>query len=120
MRAVRAGVVVILLLLGSSCNSGPDRRVPSSRSAQPGFVSRAEFGDRWPLTVESGTLRCEPDYGTALVIVVGNVKYALNGRARGQIDQTGWRDSRELVRKDQDGGLANVGPLIERGLALCK
>lgn len=94
------------------------RREPPRREA--GFVSRPEYGAGWPLTVESGALRCESDYGSAVVIVVNNVKYALNGRARGQIDRTGWRDSREIVRKTEVGSLADVGPLIDRGLALCK
>lgn len=109
---------VLALLLPASWTG--ERFAPIPQPSPPrSLVTSREFGERWPLTVDAGTLRCEKDYGSSVVIVVGSVKYALNGRARGQIDQTGWRDSREIVRRIEGGGLADVGPLIEIGLALC-
>lgn len=33
---------------------------PTSPGTTSGAVSRAEFGDGWPLSVESGVVRCEP------------------------------------------------------------
>jgi hypothetical protein len=50
-------------------------------SRQPrGYVSRAEFGDKWPLTVSDGVLACT---NNAVTFTHGGRTYAVNGRARG-------------------------------------
>jgi hypothetical protein len=82
-------------------------------------VSRATMGEAWPLTVESGTLRCEPP--GAVVFTAGGVEYAVNGLALGQAAQKGWRDIEEIWADNPDPMLPkmDISPLINAGLALC-
>ena len=77
-------------------------------------VSRADFGKDWPLTVESGTLKCEG--GWAVTSTTNGTTYAVNGLASGmnqcpEIDPI-WADAPQGLKKD-------IGPLIDRGLELC-
>lgn len=107
--AVRPGIVIgaIALLAVAGCG------------AEGTEVSRDDFGSSWPLTVDSGTLRCEGEGGFgAVVINADGTDYAVNGVAKGQgyepIDPI-WADDPELA-----GLKVSIGPLIDRGLALCK
>jgi hypothetical protein len=90
-------------------------------------VTREEYGDAWPFTVDSGVLKGVPTGqrtagGTDLVEVTftsGGTTYALNGIARdtrkyAEIDGI-WASDPNIV-----GLKKNVGPIIDRGLALVK
>jgi hypothetical protein len=46
-----------------------------------GYVSRAEFGAKWPLTVDDGVLACT---NNAVTFTQGGAVYAVNGRAKGR------------------------------------
>lgn len=96
-------VLVALALVLASC---------SKRGVK---VSRAEYGDAWPLTVESGRLECVPP--SAIIFHSGGETYAVNGTA----DSLGYRDIRPIWRDNPDGPTPkiNIGPLIKRGLAYC-
>lgn len=92
------------------------------------LITRAEYGDAWPFTVESGVLRGSPtgrrlSNGTAIVEVTfrtGGKTYYVNGIAKGtrqysELDDIWAIDSsmpKELAAKK------SVGPIIERGLKL--
>ncbi len=92
----------------------PTPALPPPRPS--GDVSRAEFGDDWPLTVEAGELLC---IDQAVVLDTGGITYAVNGTAKDRADESGWQDI-EAIWADGDAGLKkDIGPLIERGLALC-
>jgi hypothetical protein len=79
-----------------------------------GEVSRSEFGSGWPLTVEAGTLACE-DAG-AVTFTSDGTTYAVNGPAQA-MDR--WPDI-DAIWADAPGGFKkNIGPLVDRGLALC-
>jgi hypothetical protein len=53
------------------------------RFHETGYVSRAEFGDKWPLTVEEGVLRCDPRGALGAVLFeTGGRRYAVNGTAK--------------------------------------
>jgi hypothetical protein len=81
-----------------------------------GEVSRAEFGDTWPLSVESGVLRCLE--GRLVVFDADDGKtYAVNGTASGT---KRWPEIRELsVPGEIEGMIKDLTPLLDRGLALC-
>lgn len=83
----------------------------------PGWttVRRADMPNEWPLTVESGILRCQ---GQAVTFDSDGKHYAVNGTAKSR--QAGI-DIEEIWAMDSGGlGLRkNIGPLIQRGLALC-
>lgn len=132
MRHVIVGLMVLLAVILAACggaspasdaggsasapgtpNSAPaEQDEASATNAQP--VSAADFGDKWPLTVDSGVLRCEEQ---AVVFRYEGVDYAVNGTAKSRgyppIDPI-WADG------DLEGTKKDIGPLIQRGLELCK
>lgn len=90
-------------------------------------ITREEYGDAWPFTVDSGVLRGVPTGqrtagGTEIAEVTfttGGKTYALNGTARGaaryaEIDGI-WANHPSIV-----GIKKNIGPIIDRGLELAK
>ncbi|KLO45365.1 hypothetical protein ABH37_00790 [Mycobacterium haemophilum] len=96
--------------------------LPSPSAAHPGgFVSEATWTDGpWPLTVSEGTLACHP-LGAHLGRVTftsGGTTYWVNGTAKAahkyaDLDDI-WRDNPDIP-----GTKINIGPLLDRGLALC-
>ena len=105
--------------------AGPEPvQVPAELEDEPGLVSRNDLGDEWPLTVDYGVLLCENDAAgdIALQIVTfqdpSGKMYAFNGTAKTHTDLPAidpiWADD-----PDVDGLKIDMGPLNERGLALC-
>lgn len=83
-------------------------------------VTRAEYGDAWPFTVESGYLDCRDGY--AALFRANGVEYQLNGfaasRGYAAIDPI-WRDRND----NEPGGLqlkVNLGQLVDRALKECR
>lgn len=82
-------------------------------------VTRAEYAEKWPLTISEGKLYCvEP---SMVLLEFQGVAYAVNGSARSQVKQFGWTDVDRIWRNDPEirGSKVVMTPLIERGLALC-
>lgn len=80
-------------------------------------ISKQEFGEDWPLTVDHGTLGCYETYGIVFTAPDG-IEYTVNGTAKSaddlkEIDEI-WADDPQI-----DGAKINIGPLIDRGLELC-
>jgi len=97
--------------------------VPSDWQSEPGLVTRDDMGDVWPLTVDYGALDCRASVidGVTLKSVtlrVPNKQYAVNGTAK---THTPFPDIDEIWADDPDvdGLKIGMGPLTERGLALC-
>ena len=84
--------IVMLIVAAIACGEGTDdgsirtdlnmNQVERSPSQSERAISRADFGQEWPFTVESGTLRCSGygDYG-AVTFTTAGVTYAVNGTA---------------------------------------
>jgi hypothetical protein len=108
---MRYCALIIAALTLAGCGSGGGSS-DSGRSADPGKVSRADFGADWPLTVESGTLSC---FNSAVTFATGGDVYALNGLAS---QEGGWADVHAIWAKDSLGQ-KDMLPLIDRGLELC-
>jgi hypothetical protein len=91
-------------------------------------VTSKQFGDKWPLTVPSVTLRCIGRAGTGSVVIDVPSKgtFALNGTARMQMKKDRslrWKEVGEIQRPDPTFPKdlkVSVAPLIERGLTLCR
>lgn len=85
----------------------------------PGSVHQDDYGDAWPFTVESGVIRCLT--GERVVFESGGVTYAINGLARGAMEQQGWSDVGEIWRDNPEGPAPKVSldGMISLGLGLC-
>lgn len=81
-------------------------------------VSKASFGDAWPLTVEEGTLMCLNGVSVVFEAPSG-VRYAVNGTA---MSLTDYPDIDQIWAADETGiaPKKNIGPLLDRGLELCQ
>jgi hypothetical protein len=110
MRSV-AIVTAAVVVARSACSSDNGGGADSGGA----HVTRAQFVDEWPLTVDGGDLRCE----NGAVVFEGDDGglYAVNGTAKANgtpgIEPI-WADDPDLP-----GVKINIGPLIDRGLELC-
>lgn len=104
----------------------PAFTIPDQSSDAPNerTVSRADYGNDWPLTVESGTLRCDPPSAVTFT-TEDRTTYWINGTAASMADGNGWLDVEAIWADDPDPtyeGLdlkISIGPLIDDGLTLC-
>jgi hypothetical protein len=78
------------------------------------LIRRSDLGDDWPLTVESGTLRCE-GAGAVVFKAPDGTEYALNGLA------AEYPDIGPIWAADPTGQTSklDIGPLITEGQRLC-
>lgn len=92
---------------------------PAPTSIPRGYVSKALMGDKWPLSIDEGTIVC--DRTAILLRVPDGHLYAVNGTARSQVPKFGWIDVREITLPDPNiaGLIMNVQPIIDQGLTLC-
>ncbi|GMV44503.1 MAG: hypothetical protein AMXMBFR64_62190 [Myxococcales bacterium] len=103
----------------------PGAPVPCER-----HVQRADFGETWPFTVESSTLRCEPP--SVVTFRSNAATYALNGVAGNAASRRGWKRVDAIWAVDEalkkalfaeDGGFVpriDMSPMIDAALALCE
>ena len=115
---VKAAVVGLLtgLALLSGCSSEESKR-----------ITRADYGDDWPLTVSSATIHCEriDSRRVPVWIEVGGEKFAVNGTGHTYLGEptfgTGeaiWK-IRELLSDKSQTWSISLDPLTHAGLALC-
>ncbi|NJN72895.1 MAG: DUF2511 domain-containing protein [Limnothrix sp. RL_2_0] len=97
----------------------------NSVSSNERFVTASEFGEQWPLSVHSGTLKCLVPSAVFFEVDSG-VTYTVNGTATAmaQSQNESLPDIEEIWLYDSDPELANLGfrktmILIEEGLKLC-
>ena len=105
-------VVAMATLALPSCASeveGP----PGSIAAEA--VSREDFGQEWPLTVDSGILACQ-GAGAVTFTTPDGTTYAVNGLAQ---SATPYPDIDPIWADAGNGYKVDIGPLIDRGLRLC-
>jgi Protein of unknown function (DUF2511) len=75
-------------------------------------ISQADYGERWPFTMSHGSLRCEGAGG--IILTVHGKDYAVNGMAGSHYAPI------QAVRHHAGEGDIDVGPIISRGLTLCR
>jgi hypothetical protein len=107
-------------------NGNSQTRAAESSKTEPALspseekITKQEFGDKWPFTVGEGVLSCRGANGTGQVLFTANSKtYAVNGLARG----TKMYASADEIWADNPfgpGPKKDIGPVIERGLKLCR
>jgi Protein of unknown function (DUF2511) len=91
---------------------------------EPGFVSRAHFGKRWPLTVEAGVVSCEPlgaktHLGSVTFMDPDGKRYAVNGTATAHHPELPEIDEIWAPNPANPGARIDMSPVIYRGLELC-
>jgi hypothetical protein len=99
-------LVVVLVLAGELSGT------LSADAGRP--VSRADLGEEWPLTVSNGLLRCE--HGSEVTFQADGTSYTLNRSA----SHGAYSDIGPLLLDAGGGVTKDLGPLVERGLRLCK
>ena len=104
---------IAVLAIGCGAN-----RANSISDAAGVSVSRQEYGDEWPFTVERGELWCVSP-GRNVLFVADGVNYAVNDRARASkrwVDIEGriWREDPKIP-----GTRVSLSNLIQRGLTFC-
>jgi hypothetical protein len=91
-----------------------------SACSQPGVeVTRDEFGEEWPLTVEVARLWCERP--RAVLLEADGTTYGLNGAGQAlghPSPEPIWRDDPDAP-EGTSGIKVSLRPLINRGLELC-
>jgi hypothetical protein len=122
---VAIGAGILLIPTGGESPSDSDRPTSQPAVRQPPnqaalTVQRSDLGDAWPFTVERGVISCVRA-GEVLFAANGNI-YAVNGWALTNRAQKGYRDVAEIWSTNPaiPGAKVNIGPIINRGLALCR
>ena len=109
MKVLKFIFISFIFIVVISIISGTTSEDTSQRT-----VTKEQYGDKWPLIVNSGLLKC--DRG-AIVFIHNGIKYAVNGIAMGR----GYPDI-EPIWKDHPSGYIpkiSIRPLINDGLKLC-
>ena len=82
----RALILIPIAIMCGGCGAAPGERA----------ITRAEFGEAWPLTVDGGVIACVD--GSSVVFRADGVTYAINGTARGQAAARGDREIEPIQR----------------------
>jgi hypothetical protein len=85
---------------------------------EPGFISRDDLGEQWPLTVDAGVLSCESHGGGVHSVFFTDPegkRYALNGIAEGHHPELPPIDQILAPNPKVPELKINIGPLIDRG-----
>ncbi|BBN53327.1 hypothetical protein TRE132_14520 [Pseudomonas chlororaphis subsp. aurantiaca] len=84
-------------------------------------VSQAEYGAKWPFTVEKVELVCQDGPPSALVKTEDGKLYALNGSARSRASQNGWLDGQSITKPDPSmpGITMDYSEISVRAMKLC-
>jgi hypothetical protein len=85
-------------------------------------VKGTDYGDDWPLTIPEAKLICEQP--SAVYLEADSKHYGVNGFGKNYVSKEYPTTARELERiwRPHPDGITprvNIGPLIDRGLAIC-
>jgi hypothetical protein len=131
--ALVGATVAIVILVSNMADDSPSSapRTASDTSLRTAEVRRADLGSDWPLTVESGVLRCadievagDPSARSVTFTTTDGTTYAVNATAQEHTDLPPidplWADDPAYVEDDALRGLKiTIWPLVARGLELC-
>lgn len=107
-------IAIAILLTGC----GNEQSVESS-STHEKAITKAEYGTKWPFTVESGTLKCVDG---SVIFTANGKTYGVNGASKSH----GYADIEEIWAVDSslsDGNSKirmDIGIVLADGVNLCK
>lgn len=78
------------------------------------FISKDEYGDKWPFIIDECLIRCNRG-SVVFLITKDREHYGLNGIA---LSMDKYKDSRDLLVNDPDKK-QYIGRFIDKGLSLC-
>lgn len=101
-------IVIFALLLPAIAHAGGRQE-----------VTREEFGEAWPFTVDSGVVACRSV--SSVIFITDRKIYAVNGLA---MSDGIYEDIKEIWRVDPEAGKygaprVNLSPILSIGLDLC-
>ena len=121
--ATAAAIFITIISLNSYSSA-------QGKTSQSVIISAAEYGDKWPFTVPKGLLACSG--ADEVTFTVGRDVYAVNGLAmsnkRYKNIRAIWKDDIEsehakyMIKQGRRDLIPKIstGPIIDRGLKLCK
>lgn len=108
-------------------------------------LTKAEFGNAWPLSVDEGIVKCLPFGAGAVVFEADGKTYAVNGIAKGLAKERGFlaidsiwledpqframaeevaasqqRPLEEVLKSMGPPSRISIGPVLDSGVALCR
>ncbi|MBD8268388.1 DUF2511 domain-containing protein [Pseudomonas fluorescens] len=88
IQGLKFTVITVCVLAAFNCAAGTKTQT----------VSRVDFAEAWPFTVDSVDLTCEGPSPKALARTDDGTVYALNGSARSAAKSRGWADGRDITK----------------------
>lgn len=124
LMALIAALVVAGVVGDTDDAKATRRKADSIERATDKMLSRSEFGDAWPLTVDSGEVECL-DGRFAVIHASDGTTYALNGAAKSEArgnPKRGWHDVAEVWADDPSavGQRKDIGAILSRATSLCQ
>ncbi|MEO1819449.1 DUF2511 domain-containing protein [Pseudomonas sp.] len=120
-----AAIAAVCSLAGCGSDSEPAANTPepapAAKQQSITIIDQETFGAEWPFTQPEMHLACLQGSAVVVMDVNTGAMYPVNGIASGKANsmameplESVWLDSTEFP-----GTKVSVGPVIERGLALC-
>jgi hypothetical protein len=113
MKSIYFLILLTVLILGCSDNEPVSETTHNERK-----ITKAEYGEKWPFTVEEGILKCIND---GVIFTVNRKSYGINGRAK----TDGYADPQEIWAVDSSLSDAyntlrkDIQPIIDDGRKMC-
>jgi Protein of unknown function (DUF2511). len=84
-------------------------------------ATQAEYGVKWPFTVEKVDLLCQDGPPSALLKTEDGKLYALNGSARSRASKNGWLDGHLITKPNAStpGVKMDYSEITVRAMKLC-
>lgn len=119
LRGRRIGGLIYLALIAAAFMGLWRMITPSEATGVT--ITQAEYGEKWPFTVESVELKCEGSPPAALVKAPDGKLYALNGSARTSAAANGWEDGRTITKPSVELPQVpmSISDITGRALKLC-
>lgn len=118
---IKFGIPIFCLFLLANCDGEEANQSLESNAERK--ITKQEFGQNWPFTLNEGILKC---IDGGVVFIANGKTYAVNGLAKGQGKSRGYSDVEEIWAIDSTLTDANntirigIQSVLDEGLKMCK